>query len=580
MSFSYEKDIVDSNKIFYLKSNDTGEIFILQGNDSPKIDQDIEEWLRNLRIQKNLKKKLIFYARTDNLASLKKLFDKKLSSDRMPIVTDVDEADQSGIILKLMRYGCSVEVIEFMIQEGADFTGKDIDGITPLHLSAICGNAEYINLLLSYGSSSLVKDVKLNTPLHYACQFGFMSCIMKLLSQCPAQLEEYNIFKQRPIDVSCNKEVYEVLVDYKLQISGELTNNKYSTYNSRELCILGNHTHLLHNNRIDNIKHLIMKDRAISRSISKTIADIGIQIADVLSLSSFKFVSFIGKGSFGEVYLVEKNNQFIANKTKELNNEVICEFESLTNKPNMFALKSIKKEMIIKQGIVRYIQEEKKILKSLDHPFIIKLHGTFQTDHFLFLLMEYCGGKDMSYHLNYEKEFSEGKIRLIAAQLILAIEYLHSLGIVYRDLKPENIVVDKEGYIKLVDFGLAKEKVTNENLTFSFCGSLAYLAPEVITRKGHGPAIDWYMLGVVIYEMCHGTPPYLTSNSTREILLFNIQHSQLLIKSSITNDLKDLLKLLLMKKPNERLCSGFLGSLEIKAHPFFKEVDWELIESK
>jgi protein-serine/threonine kinase len=125
--------------------------------------------------------------------------------------------------------------------------------------------------------------------------------------------------------------------------------------------------------------------------------------------------------------------------------------------------------------------------------------------------MEFCPGSDISEYLNVERKFDEDKVRIYAAEIVLAIENLHSRGIVFRDLKPDNVVLDKNGHAKLTDFGLSKEGMDQVRETKSFCGSYAYLAPEMIRRKGHGQAVDWYLLGVLIYEMLVGIPPYYSN---------------------------------------------------------------------
>ncbi len=160
-----------------------------------------------------------------------------------------------------------------------------------------------------------------------------------------------------------------------------------------------------------------------------------------------------------------------------------------------------------------------------------------------------------------------------AAEILLAFEYLHSKNIIYRDLKPDNIVIDEDGHVRLTDFGLSKEDVTDNISAMSFCGSIAYLAPEMIRWKGHGKAVDWYLLGVLIYEMLTGIPPFYSKN--RKNMIQNIMYSAIKIPTYLSKEAQDVLLLLLNKDPNEWLGSGELDAREIKNHPWFSDIDWD-----
>lgn len=140
------------------------------------------------------------------------------------------------------------------------------------------------------------------------------------------------------------------------------------------------------------------------------------------------------------------------------------------------------------------------------------LKYAFQTPEKLFLLLDFAPGGNLSKALHKERRFPEDIARIYLAEIILALEDLHKRDIIYRDLKPDNIVFDSDGHVLLTDFGLAKEGVMSNNLTRSFCGSPAYLAPEMIKRSGHGKSVDWYLLGVLLYEMLVGIPPYYSNN--------------------------------------------------------------------
>jgi len=173
-----------------------------------------------------------------------------------------------------------------------------------------------------------------------------------------------------------------------------------------------------------------------------------------------------------------------------------------------------------------------------------------------------------------ERKFTEDRAKIYAAEVLLALEDLHRRDIIFRDLKPENVVIDEEGHALLTDFGLSKEGVLDNVSAKSLCGSIAYLAPEVLKRIGHGKSIDWYLLGLLIYEMIVGIPPYYSSN--REQLYKNIQTAPLKLPVSLSADVKTLIIGLLNRNPTKRLGSGKGDSIEIKMHPWFSSIDWDL----
>ena len=180
----------------------------------------------------------------------------------------------------------------------------------------------------------------------------------------------------------------------------------------------------------------------------------------------------------------------------------------------------------------------------------------------------------------HEGSFTEKDVRIISAQLILAIEHLHKKGIIYRDLKPDNILIDSEGYIKLADFGLCKDGIVGNFESKSFCGSVAYLPPEVINRTGHGRAVDWYLLGTVIYEMLVGFPPYFTTMG-RAKLVDNIQNAQLkFYNRNLSSEVMNLIRGLLDRDITKRIGASLRDSQEIKEHPFYKGLNFECIYNK
>lgn len=268
-----------------------------------------------------------------------------------------------------------------------------------------------------------------------------------------------------------------------------------------------------------------------------------------LAYGSFQLLDILGQGTFGKVFKV---------KFKENPNS------------KEYAMKVLKKAFLVKNNHLRYAITECNILKLSNHPYVIKLHYSFQTPENLYMILDYCPGGDLAFHLNKRQIFDENEARFYIAEVILAMEYIHSLNIIYRDLKPENILIDGEGHVKLADFGLAKEGVSDKSQAKSFCGSPAYLAPEMLLTKGVGKAGDIYQIGAVLYELLVGFPPHYTENIKK--LYENIKNAKLQIPSYISPAAKDLLLKLLNKNPKQRL--GVVDKNEIKRHPFFKSIDW------
>ncbi|KAF8951324.1 serine/threonine protein kinase psk1 [Haplosporangium bisporale] len=258
----------------------------------------------------------------------------------------------------------------------------------------------------------------------------------------------------------------------------------------------------------------------------------------------FKFLKVIGRGAYGKVYLV----RHIATSA-------------------LYAMKVLKKASIIVHAKdTECTMSERKILEAIRHPFIVKLHYAFQTDHRLYLILEYAS----------ERMFSEENTAFYAAQLVLALEHLHSLGIIYRDLKPENIMLNAHGDIVLTDFGLSKVPLASEGRTNTVCGTIEYMAPEVLSERVHyDRSVDWWSLGIVIHDMLTGSPPFVASN--RKKTMDAILNKKLNLPYYLSSDAKDLLGKLLKRTPSARLGSGPKGIENIKNHRFFRKINWKLL---
>ena len=273
---------------------------------------------------------------------------------------------------------------------------------------------------------------------------------------------------------------------------------------------------------------------------------------DSIGFNSFIIEDCLGAGSFGKVYKVRMKS----------NGEI-------------YAMKVINKKFLMKNDQLKYAISECNILKQAASPFILTLYYSFQTQENLYMILDYCPGGDLNFHI-IQNLFEEDEARFYIAELILGIEHLHELDIIYRDLKPENILISQDNHIKLADFGLAKEGVSDQQISKSFVGSPAYLTPEMLNRKGVGKSADIYGIGAVLYEMICGSPPFFSNNIN--ILYKNISQSKLMLHDYFSEELKDLLSQLLCKDPNKRI--GVIDKNDLKNHEWFKKIDWDKLSKK
>jgi len=207
----------------------------------------------------------------------------------------------------------------------------------------------------------------------------------------------------------------------------------------------------------------------------------------------------------------------------------------------------------------------------INHPFLMKLHYSFQTPDKLYLVMDFINGGELFYHLQSERRFSPERSRFYAAEIVLGLEHLHKNGIIYRDLKPENLLLDASGHIKMTDFGLSKENLANDDRTNTFCGTPEYLAPEVLDGKDYNKAVDWWSLGTLIYEMLTGLPPFYDEDVQK---MYNLKMTaELTIPDYVDDKAKDIMRKFLDRNPSTRLQDADA----IKAHPYFKGMDWDKI---
>ena len=240
-----------------------------------------------------------------------------------------------------------------------------------------------------------------------------------------------------------------------------------------------------------------------------------------------------------------------------------------------FALKMMKKSEVVRLKQVEHIKNEKAILGDVSHPFIVVMYAAFQDERNLYMLLDYVIGGELFTHLRRANKFKNEHTRFYAAQIVMALQYLHLKYIVYRDLKPENLLLDIHGYIKITDFGFAKV-VTDR--TWTLCGTPEYLAPEIIQSKGHGLAVDWWALGILTYEMLAGYPPYYDDQPFG--IYQKILAGRLEFPKHFDPHAKDLIRRLLMADKAKRIGSMKNGAEDIKKHKWYRGLNWAALYNK
>ncbi|XP_036397534.1 protein kinase C eta type [Megalops cyprinoides] len=277
-----------------------------------------------------------------------------------------------------------------------------------------------------------------------------------------------------------------------------------------------------------------------------------------LGISDFTFLQVLGKGSFGKVMLARLNSV-----------------------ERVFAVKVLKKDIILQDDDVECTMTEKRVLSlARCHPYLTQLYCCFQTSDRLFFVMEFVNGGDLMFHIQKSRKFEEGRARFYTAEITSALMFLHAKGIIYRDLKLDNVLLDKDGHCKLADFGMCKEGMFEGAATGTFCGTPDYIAPEILQEMLYGPSVDWWALGVLLYEMLSGHAPFEAENE--DDLFESILNEEIVYASWLSTDSVNILKAFLTKNPARRLgcVAADGGENAIVSHPFFTGIDWEKLNRR
>ncbi|RLN61308.1 hypothetical protein BBP00_00005482 [Phytophthora kernoviae] len=280
----------------------------------------------------------------------------------------------------------------------------------------------------------------------------------------------------------------------------------------------------------------------------------------MVSDKDFELMKVVGQGGFGKVFL--------------------CRKVTAPHQGDCYAMKVLKKQQVVSSGLVNTTMAERKILTEISHPFVVKLHYAFQSESKLYLVMDYLSGGSLATHLRRRRKFPEEWARFYAAEVAAAIAHLHSANIIYRDAKLENVLMDHDGHVRITDFGLSKVGVSGLKGATTFCGTAAYIAPELLKGRTYGKAADWWSFGILLYEMIGGKPPYYHRN--RDIMFQTIlKQDWVTFSPSFSDAAISLINGLLTRDPMMRLGSGPRGADEVLTHPFFDNIDWpELLERK
>lgn len=535
-------------------------------------------WAKLWQDYRRSTERLFEAALTGNAAAVRSLLNESDEGQVYPLTTEV-RGLYGRTALHVAASAGQVDAAEALLCLGAHIDAQTDAGFTALHLACRQGHMELVELLVQNGCDLVLQADQGETALHLAAMHGRAQVVTHLLGNAPDLYHIRNNYGQRPREVSLDALTAMAFVTHD---SGSMT-SMASSSSSNQSCeaidgyggrTLWNEPRILRrDSRHDAVQRLLQGDSPATpprgrggaalfspkprasrasrvRRFTK-LQDKKDEPDGNVGPKSFRILSVLGRGSFGEVFQV----------TQKTTGQI-------------YAMKVLRKNKIIGRNLMRYALTERNLLSYIRHPFIVRLHHAFQTPSCLVLVLQYCPGGNLSALLQREGHLPEVLSKLYTAEVLLALEHLHERNVVYRDLKPENVVLDHEAHAVLTDFGLSKEGVDALYGTKSFCGSVAYLAPEILTRQGHGRTVDLYGLGVLLYEIMEGQPPYYSRD--RDTLFRNIVQASLSAAFHHSSSRgQELILALMQRDPTKRL--GKNRTSDVRAHVFFRGLDFEKV---
>lgn len=477
--------------------------------------------------------------------------------------TLINKTTKRGSALHIAVEYNHIDVVSMLLKHKACCSLENPQGKIPLELA---NDSDIIELIPRYqGIWELEKYADKNKPLVY-CGKVFRYSAFRLTDNCVflyinldlGRVEEYTskyaFFTHEKWIWACNihdiqhvgpvKTSFSLKSKFFFEIIGS-ANKLYYTKSENlrdewvhQVCIAVNYCQV---HRIGEKNEIFYKDN--SEEEEENCLDPEENYDKMLEL--FERLEEIGAGSFGTVYKVRKRDT-----------------------GQEFAMKCLSKLQLKRKHMLRYAISEIKIMQQLSHPFILKLHWAFENENALYLVLEYCSQGDLEVLID-RKLLTAELSRKYISEILLGLEYMHSLDVVYRDLKPANVLIGADGHVRLADFGLART-FEGENITSTLVGSPSYISPEVLCRENLTKASDIYTLGIVMHEMLSGKLPF--TEFAIDKLFASIQNSKLQISNELSKVAQNIIKMTLKRNPKQRP-----GFAELKKHEFFQGVEWEKI---
>jgi len=531
-------------------------------------------------------------ARSGDLAQLQDML-MAHADGSAPVSVDARTHD-GHTALHLAALSGHAPVVQKLLENRADVNYKTGRGSTALHIASQRGDLVTAKLLLKFRANVACETAEKNQAIHLAAVSGHAEVVKALLAvDGVQQLSSRNLNGQCPAEAAVDIDTALCLQSCRAQAAAvepkmvsQLRGISEDHYAQRTSFCEGV---LLRNARADAVQRLLrmttsLRDvgvesadddptpapspvssasgfmgRASSNSCGQTSPKVRAPFARVRSKgpdpenigpSSFELIKLLGRGSFGEVFHV---------KHKRTEQE--------------YAMKVLQKTKIMSSNLLKYAVTERNILAYVQHPYIVTLHYAFQTPSHLVLVLQYCPRGNLQHLIQREKRLQLSISRLYTCEILLALIHLHERKTLFRDLKPDNVVLDEKNHAMLTDFGLSKEGVAGSRGTKSFCGSVAFLAPEILLRQGHGHTVDIYNLGVLLYDMLTGFPPFY--HQDRETLFANIKHAKLEVPDYVPRAARALIYATMQREPSRRL--GAEQTTDVKDHVFFDGIDFDAV---